>query len=78
MNVLITTRNTATTVERGRLTEAEVQAVLNGDASHVESLVIAFVDYYFHENVFTLSYLPAYRKNAALEHSGEWIKRLSV
>lgn len=78
MNVLITTGAAVAADERGRLTETELQAVLNGDSAHVQSLMIAFVDYYFHENVFTLAYLPAYRPTRKDADEKPWIKRVTV
>jgi hypothetical protein len=78
MNVLLTSRAAAVGEAAGRMTSPEVTEVLEGSESQVNSLAIAFVDYYFHENVFTLPYLTAYRDSTGSSASGLWIARHSV
>lgn len=74
INVLITTLQAAEEDSAGRMTATEVEGVLGAD--DVETTVVAYVDYHFHESLITLDYLALRRPAGPVEKS--WLRRLSV
>jgi hypothetical protein len=75
INVMVTTGAAAQADAHGHLTESEVAAIIDDERSDVDSLIIAAVDYYFHESVVTLDYIAARNTKAKPE---SWLTRLSI
>ena len=69
ISIIITTQSkcTADSLGGARMTEAEIQSLLNGDMP-IDSTVIAAVEYFFHETYVILDYVAA-RRSALIKSS---------